>query len=70
MSKELNTDIFWLNGFEGNVKGSIFFRSFDLNKFIQKVEESDNYGQVVGLKFKGNDIEIYFEKLNQNKDEK
>ena len=67
MSKELNTDIFWLDGFKGKAKGGLFFRSFDLNKFIQEVEESDNNGKVVGLKFEGNNIELIVE--NQNKDE-
>ena len=64
MGKELDTDIFWLDGFEGKAKGGIFFRSFDLNKFIQKVEKSDNNGKVVGLKFEGNNIELIVEELN------
>ena len=31
--------VFWKDGFEGKAKGGLIFRSFDLNKFIRKIEE-------------------------------
>ena len=54
--------IFWLDeafykGPIGNkFRGGIYFRSFDLNKFIQKVEKEE--GEVVGLCFEGNNVDI------------
>jgi len=48
-------EVFWKDGFEGNAKGGIMFRSFDLNKFIKKVEEDQ---EVVGIKFDGNNLEL------------
>ena len=48
-------EVFWKDGFEGNAKGGIMFRSFDLNKFIKKVEEDQ---EVVGIKFEGNNLEL------------
>ena len=49
-------EVFWKEGFEGEAKGGMFFRSFDLNKFIEKVESSDE--EVVGIKFEGNNLEL------------
>jgi hypothetical protein len=49
--------VFWKDGFEdGEAQGGIFIRSFDLNKFITKVE-ADGI-EVVGIKFEGNNLEI------------
>jgi len=48
--------VFWKEGFEDNAQGGIFFRSFDLNKFIRKVEEDGN--EVVGIKFDENNLEL------------
>ena len=49
-------EVFWKEGFEGEAKGGMFFRSFDLNKFLEKVESSDE--EVVGIKFEGNNLEL------------
>ena len=49
--------IFWKEGFEGKCMGRMMFRSFDLNKFLSKVE-IDNGLEVVALKFDGNNIEV------------
>jgi|TARA_B110000259_G_scaffold18934_1_gene19909 hypothetical protein len=49
--------IFWKEGFEGKCMGGMMFRSFDLNKFLSKVE-IDNGLEVVALKFDGNNIEV------------
>ena len=48
--------IFWKEGFEGKCMGGIMFRSFDLNKFIKKVEEEGT--EVIGIKFEGNNLEL------------
>tara|TARA_B110000285_G_scaffold234734_1_gene312760 strand:- start:76 stop:252 length:177 start_codon:yes stop_codon:yes gene_type:complete len=49
--------VFWKDGFDGEAKGGIMFRSFDLNQFIKKVEE-ENGQEVVGIKFEGNNLEV------------
>ena len=49
-------EVFWKEGFEGEAKGGMFFRSFDLNKFLEKVESGDE--EVVGIKFEGNNLEL------------
>ena len=40
--------------------GGIMFRSFDLNKFIKKVEEEGT--EVIGIKFEGNNLELIVKK--------
>jgi len=54
--------IFWKEQFNGEAKGGIFFRSFDLNEFIKKVESSEEGGEVVGIKFEGNNLELLIKK--------
>ena len=55
--------VFWREDFEGSeAQGGFHFRSFDLNKFLKKVEASEKGGEVVGIKFEGNNIEIIIEK--------
>ena len=49
-------EVFWKEGFEGEAKGGMFFRSFDLNKFLEKVESGDE--EVVGIKFEDNNLEL------------
>tara|TARA_R110000822_G_C15127938_1_gene474762 strand:- start:391 stop:564 length:174 start_codon:yes stop_codon:yes gene_type:complete len=49
-------EIFWKEGFEGKCMGGIMFRSFDLNKFIKKMEEEGT--EVIGIKFEGNNLEL------------
>ena len=61
MMKEFETEIFWLDKFEGEAKGGLMFRAFDLNKFIQKVQ-ADNK-KVVGIRFEGNNLELIFTEL-------
>ena len=34
--------IFWKDGFNGKAKGGYMFRSFDLNKFMEKIESKEN----------------------------
>jgi hypothetical protein len=54
--------VFAKSDFDGQAKGGIFFRSFDLTKFLEKVESSDE--EVVGLRFEGNNLEVL---VNANK---
>jgi hypothetical protein len=50
--------IFWKDGFEGNAKGGLMFRAFDLNKFIDKVQE-EHGEEVVGIVFDdSNNVEL------------
>ena len=50
--------VFWKDGFDDNeARGGIFIRSFDLNKFLTKLE-ADGTEEVVGIKFEDNNIEI------------
>lgn len=49
-------EVFWKDGFTGKAKGGVFFRSFDLNKFLSKVESEDE--EVVGIRFDGNNLEV------------
>lgn len=60
-----NEEIFWKEGFvEGKCKCGIYVRAFELKKFMELVEanESGNGGEIVGLKFDGNDLEIIIKK--------
>tara|TARA_B100002019_G_C21131594_1_gene528545 strand:- start:114 stop:305 length:192 start_codon:yes stop_codon:yes gene_type:complete len=54
--------VFSKTDFDGKAKGGIYFRSFDLNKFLEEVEASDE--EVVGLRFEGNNLEVL---VNANK---
>jgi hypothetical protein len=56
--------IFWKDGFEGECQGGIFTRAVELKKFLELVEanESRNGGEVVGLRFEDNNLEIIIKK--------
>ena len=45
-----------------NFRGGIYFRSFDLNKFMKLVEKEE--GEVVGLEFEGNNVNIIIKEKN------
>ena len=49
--------VFWKDGFEGKVKGGLMFRSFDLSKFLKKVENQMGE-EVVGFVFEDNNLNI------------
>jgi hypothetical protein len=53
--------VFWKDGFDGKALGGIMFRSFDLNKFLKKIE-IDNGHEVVGIQFDGNNLEVIVKK--------
>jgi len=55
--------VFWREDFQdGEAQGGFFFRSFDLNKFLKQVEESENGGEVVGIRFEDNNLEVIVKK--------
>ena len=56
MEEKFKEKVFWKDGYEGRVRGGIFYRSFDFNKFLGAVELDGK--EVVGLNFIGNDVEI------------
>ena len=54
-----NEQVFWKENFtDGEAKGGIFTRAVDLKKFLEVVETSENGGEVVGLRFSDNNLEI------------
>jgi hypothetical protein len=54
-----NEKIFWKEDFVGNeAKGGIFTRAVDLKKFMELVEQSETGGEVVGLRFDDNNLEL------------
>jgi hypothetical protein len=52
--------VFWKDEFDGEAKGGLMVRSFDLNQFIKKVEKDGT--EVVGIKFEGNNLELIIKK--------
>ena len=62
----IDNNVFWKEDFtDGVVKGGIYVRSFDLNQFLELVEanENGNGGEVVGLRFDGNNLEVLVKDL-------
>ena len=57
--------VFWKSDFtDGEAQGGIFTRAVELKKFLELVEanESGNGGEVVGLRFEDNNLEIIIRK--------
>lgn len=51
--------IFWKEDFtDGEANGGFFIRAVELKKFLQSVEEAEHGGEVVGLRFSDNNLEI------------
>lgn len=48
--------VFWKEGFEGKAKEGIMFRSFELKKLFNKIE--NNGEEVVGVMVEGNNLNI------------
>lgn len=60
-----NNQIFWKEGFDdGEASGGIYVRAVELKKFLELVEanENGNGGEVVGLRFDDNNLEIIINK--------
>ena len=58
-NKDFKEVVFWKDGFSGEAAGGFYFRSFELNKFMEGIEERG--GTVVGIQFTGNNCEIICE---------
>ncbi len=56
----MNKKLFWLENWNGSAKGGYYFRSFDLNKFMEKLEK-EGHGKVVGLEFEDNNVNLIVE---------
>ena len=58
-NQSYNDKIFWREDFkDGDAKGGYYFRAVDLTKFFNLLELSANGGEVVGLRFDDNNVEI------------
>jgi hypothetical protein len=54
-----NEEVFWKESFtDGEAKGGFFVRAVDLKKFLESVENADHGGEVVGLRFSENNLEV------------
>jgi len=51
---------FWLDQWNGVAKGGYYFRSFDLNVFMKKLED-EGKGKVVGLEFEDGNVNVIVE---------
>ena len=47
---------FWKDDVHGQVHSGIYFRAFELVKFMKLVEKEE--GEVVGLEFDGNNVNV------------
>jgi len=57
--------IFWKDNFtDGEAQGGIFTRAVELKQFLELIEanENGNGGEVVGLRFEDNNLEIIIKK--------
>ena len=66
----MNKRIFWSEEVEGGLKdekfhGGYYFRAFDLIKFMKLVEKEE--GEVVGLCFEDNNVDIIIRDNEQTK---
>ncbi|MFM1756837.1 MAG: hypothetical protein RL621_1816 [Bacteroidota bacterium] len=60
-----NEQVFWKEDFtDGECQGGIFVRAVELKKFMELVEanENGNGGEVVGLRFDDNNLELIIKK--------
>jgi len=58
--------IFWSDKASpnGKYRGGIYFRAFDLVKFMKLVEKEE--GEVVGLCFDGNNVDVIIKENEEN----
>jgi hypothetical protein len=60
-----NEQIFWKDTFDGEqAKGGFFIRAVDLKKFLESVEAAEHGGEVVGLRFDDNNLEVIVKPKN------
>ena len=61
-----NEKVFWKEDFtDGEAKGGILTRAVDLKKFLELVEDADDGGEVVGLRFSDNNLEVIVKPKNK-----
>ncbi len=55
----IDNKIFWADDFDGvSAKGGFFVRAVELKKFLELVEAAEHGGEVVALRFDGNNLEV------------
>jgi hypothetical protein len=60
-----NEQIFWKDTFDGEqAKGGFYIRAVDLKKFLESVEAAEHGGEVVGLRFDDNNLEVIVKPKN------
>jgi hypothetical protein len=60
-----NEQIFWKDTFQGEeAKGGFFVRAVELKKFLESVEAAEHGGEVVGLRFDDNNLEVIVKPKN------
>jgi hypothetical protein len=60
-----NEQIFWKETFDGEqAKGGFFVRAVELKKFLESVEAAEHGGEVVGLRFDDNNLEVIVKPKN------
>ena len=60
----IDNKIFWADDFYGvGAKGGFFVRAVELKKFLELVEAAENGGEVVALRFDGNNLEVLVKEL-------
>jgi hypothetical protein len=58
-NKSYDNKIFWRSDFtDGEAKGGYFFRAVEFKKKLDMVEESENGGEIVGIRFDDNNVEF------------
>ena len=61
----IDNKIFWADDFDGvSAKGGFFVRAVELKKFLESVEEAEHGGEVVGLRFSDNNLEVIVKPKN------
>lgn len=60
MDKKGFNKTFWIDEYKGHTQGGFFYRSFDFNQFLRKMELEKGMN-IVGLKFDENNVEIIVE---------
>ncbi len=60
-----NEQNFWKDTFYGeSAKGGFFVRAVELKKFLESVEAAEHGGEVVGLRFSDNNLEVIVKSKN------
>jgi hypothetical protein len=58
--------IFWKDGFEGECNGGLYFRAFDMMKFVNRVQSEGQ--EIVAIKFDdSNNLEFIVGKMKEEK---